>query len=61
MLSYIEACWSYMDMRLVDMIMSLSGLHSCVEIVMCGKWRVGGICRVFLAYRRLKGFVISLV
>ena len=36
MLSYIAACWSCKCMLLVDESMSLSGLHSYVEIVMSG-------------------------
>ena len=61
MSSYMEVCWSCMDRRLVDMVMSLVGLHSCVEIVIRGRCRVGGICWVSLACGGLKCLVISLV
>ena len=43
------------------MVMSLSGLYSCVKIVIRGRCRVGGICRVSLACRGLRCLVISLV
>ena len=58
---YMEACWSCMHMRLVDVVMSLFGLHYCVEIVIRGKCRIGGICRVTLVCGGLKCLVISLV
>ena len=37
MSSYMEVCWSCVDMRLVDVFMSRSRLHSCVEIVIRGR------------------------
>ena len=41
--------------------MSLSGLHSCVEIVMSGNWSIGRIWRLPLVCGGLNCVVISLL